>query len=173
MAGRAGAPSHPAQNDRHPTDGHWVDIVGECVHRIGLAPQGDDEAVRWVVGWPADNHVHVVATLARQDGQRVDTRQLLHTLDRLSHLSSTPAGFREPQGRTDQAFAARRAAQLLVAEQTRRTHAAYVSAQALTATPSTSRTAGHPAAGPAPEPVFSGPRRPAGPVPARRPGRAR
>jgi hypothetical protein len=45
------------------------------VHRIGLAPRssghGDEQAVRWVAVRHADNHVHVVATLARQDGRRV------------------------------------------------------------------------------------------------------
>ena len=45
--------------------------MGEFVHRIGLAPRGDEEAVRWIAVRHADNHVHVVATLARQDGKRV------------------------------------------------------------------------------------------------------
>ena len=45
------------------------------MHRIGLAPRGhehgDEAAVRWVAVRHADNHVHVVATLARQDGRRL------------------------------------------------------------------------------------------------------
>ena len=60
-----------AQDDRTLTDGEWADVVGEYVHRIGLAPRGDEEAVRWVAVRHADNHVHVIATLARQDGRRV------------------------------------------------------------------------------------------------------
>ncbi len=39
--------------------------------RIGLARRGNDLGVRWVAGRHADDHVHVVATLARQDGRRV------------------------------------------------------------------------------------------------------
>jgi len=60
-----------AEQDRHLSDLEWADVVGEYVHRIGLAPRGDQEAVRWVAVRHADNHVHVVATLARQDGRRV------------------------------------------------------------------------------------------------------
>jgi len=60
-----------ADTDRTLSDGEWADVVAEYVHRIGLAPQGDEEAVRWVAVRHADNHVHVVATLARQDGRRV------------------------------------------------------------------------------------------------------
>ena len=60
-----------APSDRTLQDEQWADVVGEYLHRIGLAPRGDEEAVRWVAVRHADNHVHVVATLARQDGRRV------------------------------------------------------------------------------------------------------
>jgi len=60
-----------AETDRTLSDAEWADVVGEYVHRIGLAARGEDEAVRWVAVRHADNHVHVVATLARQDGKRV------------------------------------------------------------------------------------------------------
>ena len=60
-----------AADDRQLTDDQWADIAAEYVDRIGLAPRGDEAAVRWVAVRHADNHVHVVATLARQDGRRV------------------------------------------------------------------------------------------------------
>jgi hypothetical protein len=60
-----------ADEDRQLSDEQWADIVAEYVDQIGLAPRGDEEAVRWVAVRHADNHVHVVATLARQDGKRV------------------------------------------------------------------------------------------------------
>jgi hypothetical protein len=60
-----------AAHDRYLSDQEWADIVGEYLHRIALAPRGEQEAVRWVAVRHADNHVHVVATLARQDGRRV------------------------------------------------------------------------------------------------------
>lgn len=60
-----------APTDRHLTDAEWADIAGQYLHRIGLAPRGDSEAVRWVAVRHADNHIHIVATLVRQDGRRV------------------------------------------------------------------------------------------------------
>ena len=38
--------------------------------RTGLAPEGDDLGVRWVAVRHAADHIHLVATLARQDGTR-------------------------------------------------------------------------------------------------------
>lgn len=103
-----------------------------------------------------------------------DTRQLLQTLDQLSRLSHTLAALREQQGRAAQAAAARLAAELLSAEQTRRTNTAYASVvRGRTATPETARTTGsRPAPGLFPPP-FNWPGRPTEPVPASRPGRPR
>ena len=56
--------------DRTLTDEQWADIAQEYVHRIGLARRDDDAGVRWIAVRHADDHVHVVATLARQDGRR-------------------------------------------------------------------------------------------------------
>jgi hypothetical protein len=39
------------------------------MHTVGLAPRGDHDAVRWLAIRHADNHVHLVTTLARQDGR--------------------------------------------------------------------------------------------------------
>src|SRR5674536_287142 len=60
--------------DRHLADEQWRDIAATYLDRIGLAPRGDDLGVRWVAVRHADDHVHVVATLARQDGRRVFPR---------------------------------------------------------------------------------------------------
>ncbi|MGI8632814.1 MAG: relaxase/mobilization nuclease domain-containing protein, partial [Solirubrobacterales bacterium] len=60
-----------APTDRLLTDAEWADIAELYVDRLGLAKRGDDDAVRWVAVRHADNHVHVVATLVRQDGRRV------------------------------------------------------------------------------------------------------
>ena len=57
--------------DRYLSDGEWRDIAATYLDRIGLAPRSDDLGVRWVAVRHADDHVHVVATLARQDGRRV------------------------------------------------------------------------------------------------------
>jgi len=60
--------------DRWLSDGEWADIAETYLDRMGLAPRGDDLGVRWVAVRHADDHVHVVATLARQDGRRVFPR---------------------------------------------------------------------------------------------------
>jgi hypothetical protein len=60
-----------APADRLLTDAEWADIAEHYLDRLGLAKRGDDNAVRWVAVRHADNHVHVVATLVRQDGRRV------------------------------------------------------------------------------------------------------
>lgn len=55
------------------SDAQWADIAGEYMHRLGLARRDDPAGVRWVAVRHADDHVHVVATLARQDGRRART----------------------------------------------------------------------------------------------------
>ncbi|TDB95684.1 hypothetical protein [Actinomadura sp. 7K534] len=58
-------PDDPVLSDRQ-----WADVANEIMDRTGLAPSGDDEAVRWFAVRHADDHIHIVATLARQDGTR-------------------------------------------------------------------------------------------------------
>ncbi len=60
--------------DRYLTDAEWRDIAETYLDRIGIAPRGDELGCRWVAVRHADDHVHVVATLARQDGRRVYPR---------------------------------------------------------------------------------------------------
>jgi len=57
--------AHPT--DRTLTDAQWAHIAGEVIAAVGLAPHGDLDAVRWVAVRHNDDHIHVVATLVRQD----------------------------------------------------------------------------------------------------------
>jgi hypothetical protein len=57
--------NHPT--DRTLTDAQWAHIAGEVMAAVGLAPPGDLDAVRWVAVRHNDDHVHLVATLVRQD----------------------------------------------------------------------------------------------------------
>ncbi|MDL4813196.1 relaxase/mobilization nuclease domain-containing protein [Actinomadura opuntiae] len=52
------------------TDAQWAQVAREIMHRTGLASDEDVEAVRWIAVRHADDHVHIVATLARSDGVR-------------------------------------------------------------------------------------------------------
>jgi hypothetical protein len=60
-----------APTDRRLTDAEWRDVARDIVARTGLAPDGDDGACRWVAVRHADDHIHIVVTLARQDGAAV------------------------------------------------------------------------------------------------------
>ena len=62
-----------APEDRMLSDGEWAQVAARVMDRIGLAPAGDDLGVRWVAVRHAPDHIHVVATLARQDGDRPAT----------------------------------------------------------------------------------------------------
>jgi hypothetical protein len=61
--------NHP--DDPILTDQHWEHIATEIADAVGLAPHGDLAAVRWIAVRHADHHVHLVATLARQDRRAV------------------------------------------------------------------------------------------------------
>ena len=62
-----------APGDRRLSDAEWDEAVREVLDRTGLAPRGDEGGCRWVAVRHAEDHVHVVVTLARQDGGSVST----------------------------------------------------------------------------------------------------
>jgi hypothetical protein len=58
-----------APDDRMLSDDEWAVIAHEVMHRTGLSPYGqEDEAVRWIAVRHDEDHIHLVAMLARQDG---------------------------------------------------------------------------------------------------------
>ena len=60
-----------APGDRLLSDAEWGHLARDIMDRTGLAPHGqDDEAVRWIAVRHAGDHIHIVGTLARQDGAR-------------------------------------------------------------------------------------------------------
>ncbi|MFE1230576.1 relaxase/mobilization nuclease domain-containing protein [Streptomyces sp. NPDC058745] len=64
-----------APEDRLLTDAEWAEIAREMMHSSGIAPRGDEEGCRWVAVRHADDHVHIVATQARQDGRQPRLRR--------------------------------------------------------------------------------------------------
>ncbi|MFC0552613.1 relaxase/mobilization nuclease domain-containing protein [Planotetraspora thailandica] len=62
-----------AREDRILNDDEWAQVADEIMARTGLAPADDDGGVRWVAVRHADDHIHIVATLARQDGAKPKT----------------------------------------------------------------------------------------------------
>ena len=63
-------PVRAAPEDPILTDTQWAEIAGRIVAAAGIAPAGDAEACRWVAVRHADDHIHIAATLVRQDGRR-------------------------------------------------------------------------------------------------------
>ena len=62
-----------APGDRVLSDAEWGQVATSVMERTGFAPAEDETGVRWVAVRHAPDHVHLVATLARQDGGRVRT----------------------------------------------------------------------------------------------------
>ena len=59
-----------APGDRLLSDAEWARVAATVMERTGFAPEGTS-GVRWVAVRHAPDHIHIVATLARQDGGRV------------------------------------------------------------------------------------------------------
>jgi hypothetical protein len=64
-----------APEDKVLSDDEWAQIACDVMDRTGLSPFGqEDDAVRWVAIRHGDDHIHIVAMLARQDGRRPRVR---------------------------------------------------------------------------------------------------
>lgn len=63
-------PVRAAPEDPILSDAQWADIARRIVAAAGIAPDGDEEACRWVAVRHADDHIHIAATLVRHDGRR-------------------------------------------------------------------------------------------------------
>jgi hypothetical protein len=64
-----------APGDTMLSDEEWAQIACDVMDRTGLSPFGqEDDAVRWVAIRHGDDHIHIVAMLARQDGRRPRVR---------------------------------------------------------------------------------------------------
>ena len=60
-----------APRDKTLSDDEWAQIAGDVMNRTGLSRYGEeDEGVRWIAVRHGDDHIHIVAMLARQDGRR-------------------------------------------------------------------------------------------------------
>ncbi|MEU1164983.1 mobilization protein [Streptomyces sp. NPDC005921] len=60
-----------APGDRTLSDVEWADIARRMVAATGIDP-GDGAACRWAAVRHADDHIHIIATLVREDGRRPD-----------------------------------------------------------------------------------------------------
>ncbi|MFE2763351.1 relaxase/mobilization nuclease domain-containing protein [Streptomyces halstedii] len=63
-------PVRAAPEDRYLSDTEWGEIAQRIVQAAGIAPEGDDLACRWIAVRHADDHIHILATIVREDGRR-------------------------------------------------------------------------------------------------------
>jgi hypothetical protein len=59
------APDDPVLSDEQ-----WGEIARRMVAATGLAPAADEAGCRWAAVRHADDHIHIIATLVREDGRR-------------------------------------------------------------------------------------------------------
>ncbi|MER5855725.1 relaxase/mobilization nuclease domain-containing protein [Streptomyces sp900105245] len=64
------APEDPVLSDEQ-----WGEIARRMVAATGIAPDGDDAACRWAAVRHADDHIHIIATIVREDGRQARLRQ--------------------------------------------------------------------------------------------------
>jgi hypothetical protein len=92
-----------APGDKILSDDEWAQIVCDIMHRTGLAPCGEeDDAVRWIAVRHAEDHVHIVAMLARQDGHRVNLWRDFYQVGAACRAAEEQSGLRRtaPRDRT-------------------------------------------------------------------------
>ncbi|MER6320174.1 mobilization protein [Streptomyces sp. NPDC001581] len=61
-------------DDRTLSDADWAEVAAAMVAAAGIAEHGDEQACRWIAVRHADDHIHIAATLARQDGRHPRVR---------------------------------------------------------------------------------------------------
>ncbi|MFB7465198.1 relaxase/mobilization nuclease domain-containing protein [Streptomyces sp. NPDC056224] len=60
-----------APGDRTLTDAEWAEIARRVIAATGIDP-GDGAGCRWAAVRHADDHIHLIATLVREDGRKPD-----------------------------------------------------------------------------------------------------
>ncbi|MGI5205825.1 relaxase/mobilization nuclease domain-containing protein [Spirillospora sp. CA-108201] len=81
-----------APSDRTLSDDEWADIAEEVMHQTGFAPQGDDQACRWIAVRHADDHIHLVAVLAREDGRNPNVHRDYFQVANACHIAEKRYG---------------------------------------------------------------------------------
>ncbi|MFE6686032.1 relaxase/mobilization nuclease domain-containing protein [Streptomyces sp. NPDC057743] len=63
-------PVRTAPGDPTLSDDEWATVARRILAATGIAPDGDDQACRWIAVRHAPDHIHLVATLVRADRTR-------------------------------------------------------------------------------------------------------
>ncbi|MFD0432145.1 mobilization protein, partial [Streptomyces zhihengii] len=97
-----------APADRTLSDVEWAEVAAAMVDAAGIAPAGDEQACRWVAVRHADDHIHLVATLARVDGRQPRLRGDILAMHAVARAFEARWGRRRCRRRTVRRCAARR-----------------------------------------------------------------
>ena len=95
-----------APEDRRLSDAEWAEVCTEAMARTGIAPHDDPAACRWVAVRHAEDHIHVVATLAREDGRAPHLWRDHYALANVRHEFEDKFGLRSTAARDDNTAAA-------------------------------------------------------------------
>ncbi|MDX3866867.1 hypothetical protein [Streptomyces europaeiscabiei] len=103
----ASAPERPVwvcsvrSDPRHPDliDSQWAEVARRVVAATGIAPAGDPDACRWIAVRNQARQVHVVATLAREDGSLHNAYRDAFHLQAECHRIATELGHLPPAPR--------------------------------------------------------------------------
>ena len=68
-------PVRTAPGDRYLTAAEWAEVARRAVAATGIAPEGDEQACRWIAVRHADDHILIMATTVRADGRRPRTNR--------------------------------------------------------------------------------------------------
>ena len=95
------------ETDRRLSDAEWAQVCTAAMDRTGIAPAGDPAGCRWVAVRHADEHVHLVATLAREDGRPPRLWGDYRALAEVAQDYEQRFGLRSTAGRDDHTAAPR------------------------------------------------------------------
>lgn len=114
--------SNPAE-DRVLTDIEWAAVVGEVMDDLGFTEASGRAAAPWAAfrhgeGAAGQDHVHVAATMVREDGTRVSTWNDFRTLSTACRRMEQRYGLTVVEGRTAGAAKGLSRAELEIAERT-------------------------------------------------------
>ncbi|MER6010500.1 relaxase/mobilization nuclease domain-containing protein [Streptomyces bluensis] len=68
-------PVRTAPGDRYLTDTEWAEVARRVIAATGIAPEGDEQACRWIAVRHAEDHIHIMSTTVRADGRRPRTNR--------------------------------------------------------------------------------------------------
>ncbi|MFF5718563.1 relaxase/mobilization nuclease domain-containing protein [Streptomyces buecherae] len=77
------------------SDDDWAAIARRLVAAAGIAPDGDDAACRWAAVRHADDHIHIIASLVREDGRRPRLHNEAHRAQAEARLIEADYGLRQ------------------------------------------------------------------------------